>query len=406
MRRALLLLLLAGLIAPASSAAAGPFVKVTPERIDFGTRPVGTTDRATVTITNVTSGPVFVGGLSVTGDRGGFVFAFGTQNCPTFLDPGASCSYGIDFNAFRRGYLVGRSSVSVASGNVGQTVTIPLLGRGVRETPIAHPKTRQVDDDRAECPHAGYTRIQAAVHAAAPGDRIVVCPGTYAEQVRIVSTPQIALEAKVPGTATIRFPQPPKWRPAAVLQIDNSDEVDVRGFTFSGPLAATGACADPSGILVDGAAGTVIEGNRFTHLGEGCGGDGVGVWIARSGTADVIGNTFDRYGAAGVWADGQSTGALIQSNTITGPGLAGSIGIEMGDLATGRVEGNRVSGNARGIVATAKAAWITFATNDARGNAELDCADASHGKGTAGTANVWKRDNRGEHNSPAAICKP
>src|SRR5439155_431467 len=38
-----------------------------------------------------------------------------------------------------------------------------------------------VDDDGAPCSDAQFTSIQAAVDAAAPGDRILVCTGTYLE---------------------------------------------------------------------------------------------------------------------------------------------------------------------------------------------------------------------------------
>lgn len=42
-----------------------------------------------------------------------------------------------------------------------------------------------VDDDRAQCRDAEFTSIQAAVEAAVPGQTILVCPGTYREQVTI-----------------------------------------------------------------------------------------------------------------------------------------------------------------------------------------------------------------------------
>jgi hypothetical protein len=38
-----------------------------------------------------------------------------------------------------------------------------------------------VDDDKLDCPSAGFTSIQAAVNQAAPWDTIVICPGLYEE---------------------------------------------------------------------------------------------------------------------------------------------------------------------------------------------------------------------------------
>ncbi|MDO8187069.1 Ig-like domain-containing protein [Conexibacter sp. JD483] len=45
----------------------------------------------------------------------------------------------------------------------------------------AQAATLTVDDDRAECPAATYTSVQAAVDAAAAGDTITICPGSYVE---------------------------------------------------------------------------------------------------------------------------------------------------------------------------------------------------------------------------------
>src|SRR5688500_16223125 len=57
-----------------------------------------------------------------------------------------------------------------------------------------------VDDDLA-CSGATFHTIQAAVDAATPGSKIRVCPGHYAEQVRII-TP-LKLVAKPLGQAVI-----------------------------------------------------------------------------------------------------------------------------------------------------------------------------------------------------------
>src|SRR5215207_1810097 len=41
--------------------------------------------------------------------------------------------------------------------------------------------TLSVDDDRHDCTAAGFTSIQEAIDAAAPGDIIAICPGRYVE---------------------------------------------------------------------------------------------------------------------------------------------------------------------------------------------------------------------------------
>src|SRR5262245_5590310 len=46
----------------------------------------------------------------------------------------------------------------------------------------AYASTWTVDDDKADCPNAAFTSIQAAVNQAAPWDTVVICSGTYYEQ--------------------------------------------------------------------------------------------------------------------------------------------------------------------------------------------------------------------------------
>ncbi len=45
----------------------------------------------------------------------------------------------------------------------------------------AYAATLTVDDDKADCPAAAYTTVQAAVDAAGDGDTVVICKGDYAE---------------------------------------------------------------------------------------------------------------------------------------------------------------------------------------------------------------------------------
>jgi hypothetical protein len=53
--------------------------------------------------------------------------------------------------------------------------------------------TFTVDDDHADCPAAGYTSVQAAVDAAAPGDTVIICPGKYAEGNGAVGTSALTI---------------------------------------------------------------------------------------------------------------------------------------------------------------------------------------------------------------------
>lgn len=55
-------------------------------------------------------------------------------------------------------------------------------------TTIRNPVTWVVDDDGFQCPNANFTKIQDAVNASINGDTIVVCNGTYVENVWVNKT--------------------------------------------------------------------------------------------------------------------------------------------------------------------------------------------------------------------------
>ena len=57
---------------------------------------------------------------------------------------------------------------------------LAILG-ALLAAPMAPAATLSVDDDRQDCSAATFTTVQDAIDAAAPGDTIAICPGTYAE---------------------------------------------------------------------------------------------------------------------------------------------------------------------------------------------------------------------------------
>lgn len=64
MRRAVLLAVLAAFLAPSSAVAAPSLLSVSPQRVNFGTKTVGTTTSKTITVTNTSSSNLLV---SITG---------------------------------------------------------------------------------------------------------------------------------------------------------------------------------------------------------------------------------------------------------------------------------------------------------------------------------------------------
>jgi parallel beta-helix repeat protein len=78
----------------------------------------------------------------------------------------SNCGNWLNFMVFN---LYGEPSIGLYMGMYQQT-----LG-----------KTIYVDDDKQDYPDADYEIIQHAIHAASPGDTIIVYPGTYKEQVDV-----------------------------------------------------------------------------------------------------------------------------------------------------------------------------------------------------------------------------
>src|ERR1700723_2499901 len=96
--------------------------------------------------------------------------------------------------------------------------------------------TRKVSGGATHCSGAAYSTIQAAVTAAAEGDEIAVCPGTYAEQLTIPagkdglvlrSTERLAAVIVAPATMS---------DPGDLVRINGARHVTIEGFTIAGPL--------------------------------------------------------------------------------------------------------------------------------------------------------------------------
>lgn len=215
--------------------------------------------------------------------------------------------------------------------------------------------------NNGSCPNADYPTIQAAVTAAGPGDTVMVCPGTYTEQVRIPAGKDgLTLASEKPLQAVIQFP-PVTTPPNSLVEVSESQDVTIRGFTITGPYTDAG-CEPPTathyGVRVDSGGEATIRDNHITQIRDanpalgGCQ-DGVAVLVGRAfeattGSADIGHNLIDFYQKNGPTIDNTGSSATVEDNAINGGGLSDVIarnGIQVSRGATAEVRNNEVFGN-------------------------------------------------------------
>jgi nitrous oxidase accessory protein NosD len=212
---------------------------------------------------------------------------------------------------------------------------------------------RVVDDDHLQCPTAQFTSIQAAVQAAAPGDTVKVCAGTYQETVT-VDKPGLKLYSSPRQAAVIKAPPVIPTVTGAIVDV-TAPSVRLERFTITGP--GGGPCNSLRyGVFVGGGGSADIRDNRITEIRDnpfsGCQ-NGVAVrigseFLGEVGHGTVYGNFIDRYQKGGVVVDGPDTTASVQQNRIQGVGPTMAIaqnGIQVSRSATGDVSQNIVLDN-------------------------------------------------------------
>lgn len=117
-----------------------------------------------------------------------------------------------------------------------------------------------VSNNPKVCPDAQFTTIQSAVAAAAPGSKILVCPGTYREMVTVATSAKNGLRIVAAGGADRVIiegePDNPHSGPEAGFLLNNVSGVLIEGFMVRGFHEAD--------IVLRGADGNTIRKNRTT----------------------------------------------------------------------------------------------------------------------------------------------
>ncbi|HEV8718964.1 MAG TPA: hypothetical protein VGX03_39860 [Candidatus Binatia bacterium] len=202
---------------------------------------------------------------------------------------------------------------------------------------------------------ATFTTISAAVAAASSGDTILVCPGTYPEQV--VITKDLTLLGDPGATIAATF-----GAVGAMVDVSGTTVI-IAGFTINGNGGAgrSGCQAGTnrfSGIRYHDQASGAIAHNTVVdiHLPAGLLGcqEGVGIEIRDLNASDgatavaVTNNTVVAYQKGGIVANGEGVSARVAGNTVVGFGPTNVIaqnGIQFGFGAAGTADGNYIQGN-------------------------------------------------------------
>jgi nitrous oxidase accessory protein NosD len=217
-----------------------------------------------------------------------------------------------------------------------------------------------VDDDKVECPNAGFTKIQDAVNAASPGDRIRVCKGTYVEQVTIGKALTIDADngaVLMPGAmkqnTTSLFDGAPI---ATALLVANATDVSISGLTVDGANNAITECSpDLEGVTFQNASGRLtraaIRNFKLSTTLDGCQ-SGTGIFVQSGGgmisAVEIVDCTVHDFQKNGITANEVGTTAMIRGNVVTGIGPTPAIaqnGIQIGFGAAGTIARNVVTNN-------------------------------------------------------------
>jgi parallel beta-helix repeat protein len=226
----------------------------------------------------------------------------------------------------------------------------------------------QVNTNGQSCLHNKvpvYTTIQAAVDAVATGGTVLVCPGTYPEQVTISQPLTLrGVQSRNMGAAVV---VPPATGLKKLPGTSTAPQIFVHAVT-TGPVTLDNMTVDASNnlitdctLLLEGvyfydASGTVknvAARNQSSAVGGSACNGGFGirvVGIASSVDVTIQNNSVRAYDSAGILAQaaGSPTSVTIQKNSVSGPGSISNIatrGIWMLDGATGPVSGNSVVDN-------------------------------------------------------------
>ena len=216
-----------------------------------------------------------------------------------------------------------------------------------------------VDDDKVQCPTAGFMSIQKAIEAATPGNLIRVCPGTYREQLSIDKS--LSIEGDngaivMPGNMIVNATGSSGTPLTAAILVKEAANVEIEGLIVDAANSGIDTCStDLIGILYQNSSGSIehnaVRNTKLSVSANGCqSGDAIVVQSLGGETSKVSidDNSVHDYQKNGITGNELGTDVTITNNIVTGLGPTSGTaqnGIQIGFGAKGGVLRNSVADN-------------------------------------------------------------
>jgi hypothetical protein len=255
-------------------------------------------------------------------------------------------------------------SVVVASFAGMAVVSTPGFAYGPKHLYVSPGADNPADNS---CTNAGYGTVQSAVNAAKPGTTIIVCAGTYAEQVSI-DTSKLTLEASgnaviEPTSASVNATDENTGQPiVSIVHVEPGSDANLYGLTIDGSQieSSVNGCSDNLiGVLYQASSVGNTAGDAkdltvedITPTNNGCGsGQGIFVQSGPSGTAGasvrILDDSISGYGRNGITCEDVGTqcdikGADISTSATT---VTAQNGIQLSFGAFGEITHDNINGD-------------------------------------------------------------
>jgi hypothetical protein len=231
-------------------------------------------------------------------------------------------------------------------------------------------QTLVVDDNGAQC-NAPYSTIQSAINAALPGDIVLVCAGTYVEQLDINKAitlrglSQAGIIIQSPASLATKYTTTYPHKPVVFVHDTNAV---IQNLTIDGAGQGNannrmlGVDFHNAGGTIDHTTITRVRNNPFDGVQAG-----VAVYAltddATSRTLNVDHSILSDYQKNGTVFHGTGLTVNFTNNTVTGHGptnITAQNGVQISGGATGIVSGNTISGHSYTPFTTVATGVIVF----------------------------------------------